>query len=101
MLKLYSISLALPTTSKKFMPHLSSVCEPLQCVLDKDTPWHWLSKCKAAVHELKSLAMNMPVLRYHEVTKSITVQSDAGQSGLECCLMQEGQQVTYASIVHQ
>ncbi|KAJ8361627.1 hypothetical protein SKAU_G00181520 [Synaphobranchus kaupii] len=81
----------------KFMPHLSSVCEPLRRLLDKDTPWHWLPKHEAAVYELKSLATTMPVLRYYDVTKPITIQSDASQSGLGCCLMQEGQPIAFAS----
>ncbi|KAK7901454.1 hypothetical protein WMY93_018223 [Mugilogobius chulae] len=75
----------------KFMPHLSSVCEPLRRLLDKDTPWHWLPKHDAAMQELKTLATTMPVLRYYDVSKPVTIQSDASQSGLGCCLMQEGQ----------
>ncbi len=81
----------------KFMPHLSSVCEPLRRLLDKDTPWHWLPKHEAAVAQLKSLASSMPVLCYYDVTKPVTVQSDSSQSGLGCCLMQEGQPVAFAS----
>ena len=79
------------------MPHLSGVCEPLRRLLDKDTPWHWLPKHDAAVSDLKSLATSMPVLRYYDVTRPVTVQSDSSQSGLGCCLMQEGQPVAFAS----
>lgn len=39
----------------------------------------------------------MPVLRYYDVTKPVTIQSDASQSGLGCCLMQEGQPIAFAS----
>ena len=81
----------------KFMPHLSGVCEPLCLLLDKDTPWHWLPKHDAAVSDLKSLATSMPVLRYYDVTRPVTVQSDSSQSGLGCCFMQEGQPVAFAS----
>lgn len=81
----------------KFMPHLSTVCEPLRRLLDKDTPWHWLPKHDDAVCQLKSMATSMPVLRYYDVTKPITVQSDSSQSGLGCCLLQEGQPVAFAS----
>lgn len=81
----------------KFMPHLSAVCEPLRRLLDKDTPWHWLPKHEAAVQEMKSLASSMPVLRYYDVTKPVTIQSDSSQRGLGCCLMQEGQPVAFAS----
>ncbi|KAF7647500.1 hypothetical protein LDENG_00171570 [Lucifuga dentata] len=27
----------------KFLPRLSDVCEPLQCLTDKDVEWAWLS----------------------------------------------------------
>ena len=81
----------------KFMPHLSGVCEPLRRLLDKDTEWHWLPKHDAAMQELKRLASTMPVLRYYDVTKPVTIQSDASQSGLGCCLMQEGQPIAFAS----
>uniref|UniRef100_A0A8C7UY29 Reverse transcriptase RNase H-like domain-containing protein n=1 Tax=Oncorhynchus mykiss TaxID=8022 RepID=A0A8C7UY29_ONCMY len=81
----------------KFMPHLSAVCEPLRRLLDKDTPWHWLPKHEAAVQEMISLASSMPVLRYYDVTKPVTIQSDSSQWGLGCCLMQEGQPIAFAS----
>lgn len=81
----------------KFMPHLSTVCEPLRCLLDKGTPWHWLPKHEDAVCKLKSMATSMPVLHYYDVAKPVTVQSDFSQSGLGCCLMQEGQPVAFAS----
>ena len=79
------------------MPHLSAVCEPLRQLLDKDTPWHWLPRHEAAVQEMKSLSSSMPVLRYYNVMKPVTIQSDTSQRGLGCCLMQEDQTVTFAS----
>ncbi|GAA6097115.1 uncharacterized protein LOC115147874 [Tachysurus ichikawai] len=80
----------------KFMPHLSTVCEPLRRLLDKDTPWHWLPKHEDSVCKLKAMDTSMPVLRYYDVAKPVTVQSDSSQSGLRCCLMQEEQ--NYAQI---
>lgn len=71
----------------KFMLHLSSVCEPLRRLLDKDAPWHWLPKHDAAMQELKSLATTMPVLRYYDISKPVLIQSDASQSGLGCWLL--------------
>lgn len=66
----------------RFMPHLSEVCEPLRRLLDKDVSWHWLPKHTAAVEEIKRLATAAPILRYYDVTKPVTIQSDASQKGL-------------------
>ena len=81
----------------KFLPKLSEVCEPLRRLLDKDTEWHWLAKHEDAVQEIKRLVSNTPVLRYYDVTKPVTVQSDASMNGLGCCLLQGGQPVAFAS----
>lgn len=81
----------------KFLPRLSEVCEPLRRLLDKDTEWHWLPKHDDAVLEVKRLVSNTPVLKYYDVTKPVTIQSDASMTGLGCCLLQEGQPVAFAS----
>jgi hypothetical protein len=81
----------------KFMPHLSAVYEPLRWLLDKIIPWHWLPKHEAAVQEMKSLASSMPVLHYYNIMNPVIIQSDSSQSGLGCCLMQEGQPIAFAS----
>lgn len=81
----------------KFLPQLSEVCEPLRRLTDKDTVWHWLPKHDSAVKEIKRLVTMTPVLRYYDVTKPVTVQSDSSQHGLGCCLMQEGQPIAFAS----
>ena len=78
------------------MPRLSEVCEPLRRLMDKEVPWHWLPKHDAAVAEIKRLVSAAPVLKYY-VTKPVTVQSDASQNGLGCCLLQDGQPVAFAS----
>lgn len=81
----------------KFLPRLSEICEPLRRLMDKDAVWHWLPKHDAAVREIKQLVTATPVLRYYDVTKPVTIQSDSSQHGLGCCLMQEGQPVAFAS----
>lgn len=65
--------------------------------MDKDTIWHWLPKHDAAVREIKQLVTQTPVLRYYNVSKPVTIQSDSSQYGLGCCLMEEGQPVAFAS----
>ena len=85
------------TSLTKFLPKLSEVCEPLRRLLDKDIEWHWLAKQDDAVHEIMRLVPNTPVLRYYDVTKPVTVKSDARMNGLGCCLLQGGQPVAFAS----
>ncbi|KAK5893966.1 hypothetical protein CesoFtcFv8_010708 [Champsocephalus esox] len=67
------------------MPRLSAVCEPLRRLLDKDVMWHWLPKHDAPMKEIKALVTAVPVLRYYDVPKPVTVQSDSSQAGLGCC----------------
>uniref|UniRef100_A0A8D2J594 Gypsy retrotransposon integrase-like protein 1 n=1 Tax=Varanus komodoensis TaxID=61221 RepID=A0A8D2J594_VARKO len=81
----------------KFLPRLSEVCEPLRRLLDKDAVWHWLPKHDKAVQEIKCLVTDTPVLKYYDVTKPVTIQSDASKNGLGCCLLQDGQPIAFAS----
>ena len=81
----------------KFMPRLSEVCEPLRRLLDKDVQWHWLPKHDTAMNEIKTLITAVPVWKYYDINRPVTIQSDSSQTGLGCCLLQEGQPVAFAS----
>ena len=78
----------------KFLPHLSTVTEPLRRLEDKDVEWHWNER---AFIDVKRLITNNPVLRYYDVSKEVTLQCDASQSGLGAALLQEGQPVAFTS----
>ncbi|RXN31866.1 Retrovirus-related Pol poly from transposon [Labeo rohita] len=81
----------------KFLPRLSDVCEPLRRLLDKGVAWHWLPKHDEAVQEIKRMITDTPVLKYYDIDKPVTIQSDASKNGLGCCLLQQGQPVAFAS----
>ena len=49
------------------------------------------------MREVKRLITNHPVLRYYDVTKEVTLQCDAPQSGIGAALLQEGQPVAFTS----
>lgn len=81
----------------KFLPRLSDVCEPLRRLLDKGVAWHWLPKYEEAVQEIKRMITDTPVLKYYDIDKPVTIQSDASKNSLGCCLLQQGQPVAFAS----
>ena len=68
------------------------------CLYVCDSPCSLLlSLCLSGSRGRSSGASFMPVLRYCNIMKPVTIQSDSSQSGLGCCLMQEGQRVAFAS----
>ena len=46
---------------------------------------------------MKRFITNHSVLRYYDVTKEVTLQCDASQSGIGAALLQEGQPVAFTS----
>lgn len=41
------------------------------------------------------MVSSTPVLKYYDITKPITIQSNASKTGLGCCLLQGGQPVAF------
>ena len=89
--------LGMVTYLAKFLPNLSSVCEPLRRLELKDAEWCWLSVHDEAVQSIKSLVCEAPVLKFYDVNREVTIESDASLSGLGASLLQEGQPVAFAS----
>ena len=89
--------LGMVTYLAKFMPHLSQMTEPLRRLEDKNVEFQWLEQHSIAMNTIKKFLTEAPVLCYYDVSKPVTVQCDASQSGLGAVLMQEGHPVCYAS----
>ena len=66
-----------------------------RCV--KDAEWCWLPVHNEVVQKIKGLVCEAPVLKFYDVTREVTVESDASLSGLGATLLQEGQPVAFAS----
>jgi hypothetical protein len=81
----------------RFLPRLSEAAEPLRRLTKEDVPWHWESHQERAYHQILELMAKAPVLRYYDVGREVTIQSDASMSGLGAVLLQEGQPVSFAS----
>ena len=48
----------------KFAPKLSTVCEPLQRLLDKESVFDWLPQDETAFTQIKQLITKAPILHY-------------------------------------
>ena len=89
--------LGMVTYLAKFLPNLSSVCEPLRRLELKNPEWCWLPVHDEAVQSIKNLVCKAPVLKFYNVKQEVTIESDASLSGLGASLFQEGQPVAFAS----
>jgi hypothetical protein len=80
----------------KFLPLLSDMTEPLRRLEDKDVEWCWLEQHQQAYYTVKKSLAKAPVLRYYDVSKEVTIECDASDTGLGAVLMQDGQPVVFA-----
>ena len=81
----------------QYIPNESVITAPLRELLKQHVPWHWEHEHEKALDQVKQMLTSTPVLQYYDVKKQVTVQTDASQSGLGCCIMQDGRPVAYAS----
>ena len=81
----------------QYIPNMSEISAPLRALLKKNTQWFWYDEHRHAIEKLKQALTNSPVLQYFNQDKPITIQTDASQSGIGSCLLQEGHPVIYAS----
>ena len=81
----------------QYIPNMSEITAPLCTLLKKNTQWVWYDVHRSAIDKLKHTLTNSPVLQYFNPDKLITIQTDASQSGIGSCLLQEGHPVIYAS----
>ena len=85
------------TYLSKFLPRLSTVCEPLRRLTDSNSVFDWLPQHEDAFVSIKELITQTPVLRYFDVSKQVTIECDSSDVGFGAVLTQDGQQVAYAS----
>ena len=81
----------------QYIPNESTITAPLRTLLKKGHSWNWTSAQDEALAHLKKILSKAPVLTFYDVNKPVTIQSDASQSGLGACLMQDAKPIAYAS----
>ena len=80
----------------KFLPHLSTVAEPLRRLQISET-WEWTSEHDAAMLQLKKLVSEAPILAFYDPKLPLVVECDASSTGLGAVLMQQEKSLAYAS----
>jgi len=70
----------------KFLPQLSTVCEPLRHLTDSQAVFDWLPQPEEAFIKIKELITQTPVLRYFDVNKEVIIKCDSSDVGLGAVL---------------
>lgn len=53
----------------------------------------------AAFDKPKSILLTIPVLKYYDITKPVTLQCDTSQKGMGAYILLDGQPIEYASCI--
>ena len=61
------------TYLSKFLPQLSTVCEPLRRLTDSNSVFDWLPQHEDAFVRINELITQTPVLHYFDVNKEVTI----------------------------
>lgn len=83
----------------KFIPHLSTLTEPLRELKQKEVAWHWNERHEEAMNNIKETLVSraQTSLIYYDVKQPVKLSVDASKSGLGAVLMQNDTAVAYAS----
>ncbi len=91
----------------KFLPLLSDMTQPLRDLDDKDVEWCWLEQHEQAFRTVKEYLIKAPVLAYYDITKEVTIQCNASETGLgqprtqALCKIKNIQRKKYSIIILQ
>ena len=72
----------------KFIPELSSLRNPLQGLIKKDSEYLWTGTHEQAFQKLKSAVCESTLLSYYDKSKPIFIEVDASGQGLGAVLLQ-------------
>lgn len=78
--------LGLVTFYGKFVPNLSTTCEPLYRLTRKDEPFLWGNSCQRAFEQVKNMMCSTPTLAHFDPAKPIGISCDASPLGLGAVL---------------
>ena len=89
--------LGMVTYLSRFMPQLSSICEPLRRLTDDDSKFEWLDIHSEAMDTLKRVITKAPVLKHYDEDKEVCIECDCSDVGIGAVITQDDHPVAYAS----
>ena len=94
--------LGLASYYRKFIPDYSTVTEPINRLLKKDTIFEWTRTCQKSFDEIKERLVNPPILAFPDFRRPFQLNTDASGVGIGAVLSQvddEGNErvIAYAS----
>ena len=66
----------------RYIPNMSTITHPLRELLGKNVPFNWSTTHDNAITQIKQTLTSAPVLGYYDVTKPVTLETDASSHGL-------------------
>ena len=66
----------------KFVPHLATIVQPLNQLLQKDATWNWSSSCERAFQQTKSTLASTQVLVHYNSKYPLHLAADASAYGV-------------------
>ncbi|KAL5515892.1 hypothetical protein EMCRGX_G001137 [Ephydatia muelleri] len=70
----------------KFIQSVADLCEPLNELLQKNTPWMWTATCMESFNQLKQALGSAEVLCHYNPSEEISLACDASAHGLGAVL---------------
>lgn len=82
---------------RQFIPNLEETAAPLQELLKNNIVFTWFPNHQKAFDAIKTKIITAPVLSNFDSNKELTLQCDASQNSVGCCLLQESKPVSFSS----
>ena len=73
---------------RRFISHFAEICEPLQQLTRKTTPWEWTVERHSVFENLKAIFLSRPVLLIPDYTKPFVIEADASLFATGAVLLQ-------------
>ena len=85
---------------RKFIPLLADLSDPLNCLLKKEIPWEWSTRCQESFTKLKEALTSTTVLTHYDPKVQIALACDASSTGIGAVIYHEYQDGTEKPIAY-
>lgn len=89
--------LAMTNYVSRFIPHYSTITEPLRRLTKKNVQWQWTHDQANAFQTLKDTLSSDTIMTYFNPNKQTEIITDASPVGISAIMLQENRVISYAS----